>query len=377
MDFDKIRRQFDQTTVSGSIAGIAAAITNGDEAIFEATAGVTSIGGATAITPDTLFWIASMTKPITSVAAMQLVEAGKLHLDAPIGDLLPELANPQILEGGRLRPAVQKITLRHLLTHTAGFSYIFASAELAAYAAANNITIVPGTLASLNAPLLFEPGTRWEYGISTDWVGRAVEAASGETLDAYFRNHITGPLGMNNTTFLPDDAQLASRTAMHKRQPDGSLTATQPSPVKRPEFFGGGGGLYSTLNDYQRFLRMFLNNGAGIISPASLAALSVNQIGPLRAGLMPSADAAFTTSADVYPGQDAKWSFGFIINPKTGPFGRSPGSLAWAGVANTHFWIDPARGIAAILLMQLLPAGDRTAILTLAGFEKAIYAALR
>jgi CubicO group peptidase (beta-lactamase class C family) len=311
-----------------------------------------------------------MTKPVTSIAAMQLVEQGKLSLDAPIGDLLPELQNPQIIEGGKFRPAAKKITLRHLLTHTAGFSYPYASAEYIAAIAAHPNPPRPGTRAAINAPLLFEPGERWEYGFSTDWAGLAVEAASGETLDVYFENHIFAPLGMNNTSFNPATAQAA----IHRRRPDDSLVVC-PSPLPKDlEFCPGGSGLYSTLNDYLKFLRMFLSKGAGIVSPATIAAMSVNQIGSVRAGYMPSADGP---GIDANPGMDSKFGLGFLIYPQTGPFGRSAGSLTWSGMANTYFWIDPAKTVAGVILMQILPSGDPGALKTFFGFEQAVYAALR
>ncbi len=363
--------------VAAGIPGIAAAVTGPGGTIFEACAGATTLGGDKPITPDTLFWIASMTKPLTSLAAMQLVEQGRLSLHAPIAEVLPQLARPNILQNGALRPATRPITLHQLLTHTCGFTYDFASAELTAWLAATNLSPTPSQRATLDMPLLFEPGERWEYGISTDWVGQAVEAASGESLDLYFQNHITGPLGMANTVFLPTPEQGAGRAVLHQREPDGSLRAIPPNPPQRPEFFSGGGGLYSTLTDYLRFTKIFLTGGAGLARPETIAAMAVNQIGTLRAGFIPSANPNFTQGSDTFPGMDTKWGYGFVINPDPSPFGRSPGTLAWGGVANTFFWIDRARQIAVVLMMQILPAGDLAVMQTLFGFERAVYAALR
>ncbi len=376
MDPTAINRVLHGAVASG-IPAIAAAVTGPAGTMFEACVGATTLGGDLLVTPDTLFWIASMTKPLTSLAAMQLVEQGKLSLHDPIAEILPQLAHPNILQNGALRPATRPITLHQLLTHTSGFTYGFASAELAAWLAANNLSFTRGELASLDMPLLLEPGERWEYGISTDWVGQAVEAASGETLDVYFKNHITGPLGMANTVFLPSPEQGAGRAVLHQRQPDGTLRALPPNPPQQPEFFSGGGGLYSTLSDYTKFTRLFLNGGAGLVQPESIAAMGANQIGTLRAGFIPSADPAFTQGSDAFPGMDTKWGYGFVINPDPGPFGRSPGTLAWGGVANTYFWIDPVRQIAAVILMQILPSGDLPVMQTLFGFERQVYAALR
>ncbi len=375
MQTDAIQQVLEEAVGTLGLPCVTGAVTNADATLFELSAGTTELGGAQKVTPDTLFWIASMTKPVTSLAALQLVEQGKLSLDAPIGEVLPELADRQVLENGRLRPAMKKITLRHLLTHTAGFGYDFSNAELAAWLKANGIAHPRGSLAGLDMPLLFEPGTRWEYGISTDWVGRAVEAASGESLDAYFRNHITGPLGMADTGFVPNPAQRERLAMLYQRREDGSLAALGQGPGPS-EFFSGGGGLFSTLRDYLKFTRLFLNNGAGLIQPETLQAMSVNQIGPLRAGVFSGPEGSILKNIEVFPGMDAKWSLAFIINPEPTPFGRSPGSLAWSGAANTFFWIDPVKQIAAVLLMQLLPAGDLAVMQTCFGFEREVYAAL-
>jgi CubicO group peptidase (beta-lactamase class C family) len=375
LNTDAIQKVLDNAVASGEAPGVAAAVSDADGTLFEAVAGVTALGGTQKIDADSLFWIASMTKPVTSLAVMQLVERGLLALDAPVGDLLPELKNPRILEGGKLRPAARPITLRHLLTHTAGFSYAFASAEYAAYLAAQPNPPAFGTRAALDAPLLFEPGERWEYGLGVDWAGLAVEAASGLNLEAYFRKYIFGPLGMADTSFLPAPEQLARRAALHKRQADGRLEATPPAPLTVPEVFSGGGGLYSTLRDYQKFLRVFLQHGAGIVTPGTVTEMSRNHIGGLRAGYLPSANPALFVGADVNPGQHNQWGLGFIIYPGKGRFGRNAGSFGWAGMANTYFWVDPVVNQAAVIMMQILPSGDAGAMKTLIGFERAMYAA--
>ena len=375
MNTAAIQKVLNEAVAAGEVPGVAAAVSDAGGTLLEAAAGVAALGGEQKVDADTLFWIASMTKPVTSLAVMQLVERGLLALDAPVGDLLPELKNPRILEGGTLRPARRQITLRHLLTHTAGFSYAFASAEYAAYLAAQPNPPAFGTRAALDAPLLFEPGERWEYGLGVDWAGLAVEAASGLNLEAYFQKHIFGPLGMGDTSFLPTPEQLARRAALHKRQADGSLAATPPAPLPVPEVFSGGGGLYSTLRDYQKFLRVFLNRGAGIVTAGTVTEMSRNHIGGLRAGYLPSANPALFVGADVNPGQHNQWGLGFIIYPGKGRFGRNAGSFGWAGMANTYFWVDPVVNQAAVIMMQILPSGDAGAMKTLIGFERAMYAA--
>ncbi len=374
MNGQAIQAVLDRAVAAGDVAGAAAAVIGPEGVRFQALAGTTAAGGSTLVDEHSVFWIASMTKPVTSVAAMQLVEQGKLTLDAPIGELLPALANPQILEDGKLRPAAKKITLRHLLTHTAGFAYSFTRAEYGDYIATHNIP-PSGTLGALNMPLLFEPGERWEYGINTDWVGLAVEAASGEKLDAYFRKHIFAPLGMTDTAFLPNAEQTARRVAMHQRQEDGSLLARLPEPLAAKEFFSGGSGLYSTLADYPKFLRALLNGGAGILRPQTLDEMFRNQVGPMRAGYLTSANPALHTGADTTPGVTCGWGLGFMIYPEDKPGGRHAGSGSWAGLANTHFWVDPKAGLAGMILTQILPFCDEKIMGLCNRFEAAVYAA--
>ena len=374
MNGPDIQAVLNRAVAEGDVAGVAAAVIGPEGPRFMGTAGTTEAGGNAPVTENSVFWIASMTKPVASIAAMQLVEQGKLSLDAPIGTLLPALAQPQILADGQLRPARGKITLRHLLTHTSGFAYSFTRAEYGAYIAANNIS-PSGTLGALNMPLLFEPGERWEYGINTDWVGLAVEAVSGLKLDAYFREHIFAPLSMNDTTFLPNEDQHARRVSMHQREADGRLTPRPLTPVTAPEFWSGGSGLYSTLADYQKFLRALLQDGAGLLRPETMAEMLRNQVGGLRAGYLPSANPALHTGADATPGVTCGWGLGFMIYPEHKQGGRQAGSASWAGLANTHFWLDPASGLAGMMLMQVLPFCDERALKTYGSFEQTVYVA--
>jgi CubicO group peptidase (beta-lactamase class C family) len=346
--------------------------------------GLSNIENGTAMAPDALFQIASMTKAITSVAALRLVEAGKLSLHDPIRDVLPELAELRVLSGfgddGKpmFAPASTPVTLAHLLTHTAGFGYEFMSAEL--NTALGDDRGAPGTLASLNTPLLFEPGTQWEYGISTDWAGRAVEAATGQTLGAVVAELVTGPLGMVDTTFQPTDAQRARGASLYARDEAGAL---MPMPLdfgggRNAEFEPGGAGLWSSAEDYFRFLQLILNQGVHkgerLLSEETMRLLTSNQIGSLRAGAMGSIMPMMAHPYDPFPGMDCGWSMAFLINKEVGPYGRSAGSLAWAGIANCHYFIDLARGRAAIMLMQLLPFGDPEALDAFRAFEQGVSA---
>jgi len=383
MKQDMVRAVLENAVSSGAVAGVVAAVTNRSGTILEVAAGRQSVDAPEPMEVDSVFWVASMTKALTTVAALQLVEEGLLTLNDPIGKILPDLANPVVLEGFApdgspiTRPAENKVTLGRLLTHTAGFSYDFANADLARYLKVTNApSAASGQKAGLRQPLLFEPGARWEYSIGIDWAGQAVEAVSGRRLDDYFAGHVTGPLGMNDTVFNPGKARAPRRAAMHTRTPEGGLAVVPWEPRPAPEFLAGGAGLYSTAPDYLAFMRMILNDGGEILLPETVAAMGTNQIGKLRAGVIGSADPAVIAPSDFYPGMDAKWGLGFLLNPEPGPFGRSANSLTWAGLPNCYYWIDPAKGIAAVILMQLLPSGDLPALKTYAGFEAAVYASL-
>jgi len=383
MNEANIRAGLKEAVASGAIAGAVVAVTSAEGPVLQVAVGRQSLDEAAPMLVDSVFWVASMTKAITTVAALQLVEQGKLSLDGPIGEVLPDLAEPVVLEGFSdagepvLRKARTKLTLKHLLTHTSGFSYDFANGLLARYLKETGTpSAATGLKAGLRQPLMFEPGTKWEYSIGIDWAGQAVEAASGMSLDAYFEAHVTGPLGMKDTLFRPGAAQDGRRAAMHQRQPDGRLVVVPFEPRPAPEFLAGGAGLYSTAPDYLAFLRMILNQGAGLLRPETVAAMGTNQIGALRAGKIGSVNPDLTAEADFYPGMDSKWGLGFLINPEPGMFGRRANSLAWAGLPNCYYWIDREAGIGALILMQALPSGDMGALKAAAGFEYALYASL-
>jgi CubicO group peptidase (beta-lactamase class C family) len=336
------------------------------------------------MTPDSVFWIASMTKAITAAGAMQLVEQGKLDLDEPIGALVPELAAPQVLEGfdadgaPKLRPAKAPITLRHLMTHTSGLCYDMWNADMVIY---RDKTAMPAITtcqnAALKAPLMTEPGSRWEYGIGIDFVGKAIEAATGLRLDIYLRDHLLAPLGMTDTAFKIGEAQRQRLVGMHLRDADGALSPIPFELEQQPEFHMGGGGLYGTAPDYIKFTQMILNKGRGnghqILKPETVASMSQNQIGELCMGKMNSAVAFATNDVDLYPDMEKKWGLSFLITTQATPEGRSAGSLAWAGLANTYYWIDPAADLCGVILMQVLPFADARCLETFAGFERSLY----
>ena len=371
---------------AGDVPGVVAMAANGEGPIYEAAFGVRELGAAQAMTLDTVFRIFSMTKAITCVAAMQLVEEGKLSLDAPVPDIgEPELAKPQVLEGfsadgtPRLRPARRPITLRQLLTHTAGFTYEYWNADTLRYVETTGTPrMMSGRLAALRRPLAFDPGERWEYGINIDWVGRIVEAVSGQSLDAYLRERIFTPLGMDDTGFVPTPEQYARQASMHQRQADGSLTPQPLAAPSTPEFYGGGGGLRSTARDYMAFLRMLMHrgslDGARILAPETVALMNQNQIGDLPAGALKTCAPELSNDVDFFPGAELRWGLGYMLNLEPGPDGRSAGTVSWAGLGNLYYWLDPASRVAGVILTQILPFADPATVRLYGRFERGVYA---
>ena len=376
-----------QRSDAREIPGVVAVAATGNEVIYQGAFGKRDLAKDDAMTPDSVFWIASMTKAVTTAGAMQLVEQGKLSLDEPIGKLLPDLAAVQVLEGfdangePKLRPAKTPITLRQLMTHTAGFCYNMWNGDNAVYLEKTGIpAITTCQNAALTVPIATDPGTRWEYGINIDFVGKAIEAVSGKRLDAYLHAHILHPLGMSDTAFRIGEPQRQRLVGMHARGEDGALASIPFELEQNPEFHMGGGGLYGTAGDYIKFCQMILNKGSGngnqLLKPETVATMGQNHIGELNVPKMISVAPMYTNDVDLYPEQVKKWGLSFLINTAKTAEGRSAGSLAWAGLANTYFWIDPARDITGVILMQLLPFADGKCLETFAGFESGVYAGL-
>jgi len=369
---------------AGDIPGVAAAAATRDGVVFEAAFGSRDLATRAPMTTDTVVWIASMTKAVTAACAMQLVEQGKLSLDGDIATTLPELARVQVLDGfdargqPRLRAPKRPITLRHLLTHTTGFAYDMWNADIARYMEA---TGTPGIITCQNAavttPLVFDPGEKWEYGISIDWAGKAVEAVSGQTLAQYMTDHILAPLGMTDTAFKIGAAQRRRLAKIHARTPDGVVSTDTELP-QDPEFHMGGGGLYATVGDYLKFTQMILHggtfSGTRVLQAQTVAAMTQNAMGGLVCNPMKTAAPALTHDVDFLAGM--KWGLSFLINPQPLPTGRSANSLTWGGLANSYFWIDPARQVTGVYAAQLLPFFDPQAVRTFEAFETAVYQAL-
>jgi CubicO group peptidase (beta-lactamase class C family) len=374
-------------TSAQEVPGVVALAATDGGMLYEGAFGRRRLSDGPAMTRDTVFRIASMVKLITSVAALQLVERNKLSLDAPVPDIDPALSAPQVVEGfdakglPRLRPANRPITLRHLLTHTSGFTYRLWDAKAVQYA--NAIGHLPPAQRNdaPRTPLMFDPGERWQYGTSIDWVGRIVESVSEESLDVYFRRHILDPLGMKDTTFVISPRQREREASVHRRAADGALTAQPIEPQSARHAFSGGGGIYSTAPDFLTLLRTLLHDGAldgvRILRPETVALMSQNEIGTVDVGVMKTTAPTVSNDVDFFPGTSLKWGFGHMINLQAIAGGRSAGSLTWAGLFNTYYWIDPDKRVAAVFMTQVLPFADHPALRLYRQFERGVYAAVK
>jgi len=368
----------------GDVPGVVAMATNAGEVIYQDAFGKRALGGDQAMTLDTVVWIASMTKSITGAAVMQLVEQGRLDLDMPASTWVPDLASVQVLESfdgsgtPRTRAPKRPITLRHLLTHTAGYGYPIWSEALARY---YRVMDLPSTgsceMAALRVPLLFDPGERWGYGINLEWAGKTVEAISGKKLSAYLQENLFGPLGMHDTAFKITASMRERLAKLHERGDDGTLRVIDFEVPQEPETEMGGGGLYSTAGDYLKFVQMILNGGRGrngrVLKAETVDLMSRNHMGDLRVTTMKTCMPTRSNDVEIFPGVPKTWGLSFMINEETAPTGRSPGSLAWAGLANCYYWIDPSKQLGGVYLTQIFPFGDKKALPLYLEFESLIY----
>ena len=381
----RIDEKLQAAVAAGAVPGVVAMAAGPDGVLYEGAAGKRSAGADDPITPDTMTRIASMTTMVTTAAALQLIERGSLRLDAPVREYRPEFADLSVLTGfdgdtPQLRAPTVAATVRNLVTHTSGLGYWFWNRDIDHYEQVTGTpNVLPGTIEMFNAPLLSDPGTRFEYGTNIDWLGRVIEAVSGQPLDVYVLEHITGPLGMTNTTARMTPQQRANSTPIHVRGEDGAWVATDIDWAQEPDYWGGGHFLYSTPRDYLNFQRMLLGCGSlgdvQILERATVAAAFSNQIGALD--FPPAITTAHPElSADVNLGPGLKWGLGLLLNPAPFPGMRAAGSGAWAGLFNTHFWVDPASGVTGAIYSQTLPFADPPAFQLYADFEQALYASL-
>ncbi|MFN0096553.1 MAG: serine hydrolase domain-containing protein [Dehalococcoidia bacterium] len=384
MDTQRLDQILEEATGDGRLPGLVATLGGRSDVLYEGAAGVREAGGGALMTPDTVLNIASMIKAVTAAAAMQCVERGLLDLDQPAGEIIPFLGRVEVLEGfdaggqPKLRPARTAVTLRNLLTHTSGFGYEIWNAGLGRY---QEVTGTPGLGTGLNAslemPLVFEPGTAWEYGIGIDWAGKLVEAVTGTRLRDFMRQELFEPLGMKSTGFQVTAEMAGRRAAGHVRTADGIVPTRASGRGVEWEYDAGGGGLSSTVQDYLQFARMILNGGEldghRILRPETIALMSQSHTGPVDIVPMRTAMPAVSQDCDFFPGMRQEWGLSFLINTAVSPEGRSAGSLAWAGLLNTYYWIDRERDVAGVFGTQLLPFFDAEVLRAFRRFERAVY----
>lgn len=374
---------------AGGAPGVVAMACDRNGDIYQGAAGLRELGGSVAMTTDTVMFLASCTKALTGVALMQLVEEGKLALDDEARRYVPEIDAIQVLDGfeangeARLRKPRTAITLRHLMLHTAGFGYDFFSAQLLRYRTQREIpSILTCSFAAIQDVLLHDPGERWTYGNSIDWLGRVVEVLRGQRLGEVLRERVFAPLAMHDIGFTMTPAMRERLASIHLRAADGQLSA-QPDIVlpQPPDMDMGGHGLYASIGEYMKFIRMMLNDGAGtegrVLSAATVAALAVNGLGDLKSGAWRSSNPVFANSGDFFPGMSKSWAYTFQVNDEAAPTGRAAGALSWAGLANTYFWIDRHNGVGGMWGTQILPFQDLGSYPGFVDFETAVYRALR
>ncbi|WP_225441896.1 serine hydrolase domain-containing protein [Pseudomonas umsongensis] len=356
------------------VPGVVAAVTGRDGLLYEGASGQRTLGQPEAMTTDSVFAMFSTTKAITATAVLQLVEEGRLDLDAPARDYLPMIGELKVLEGfdsdgtPRLRPAKNHITTRMLLLHTAGLGYEFFNEHYNRLVQEQRQpSIISGSLAALKTPLLFEPGEQWEYGSNMDWAGLVVEAITGKRLGEVMQQRIFEPLGMTDTAFTMTPSMLQRRAGMHQREEDGSLSPVEGSLLPpEPEVHMGGHGLFSTVKDYCLFIRAWLNDGQGdhgrILKPETIRFAEQNGLDNLKIKALPCVIPSISHTAEFFPGMPKSWALSFMINEQDAPTGRPAGSLAWAGLANLFYWIDRKNGIGGFWATQILPFVDPVSI---------------
>lgn len=359
------------------IPGLVVVATDRNGIIYEGAFGAAEGATGRAMAQDAIFRIASMTKAVTAVAAVQLLEEGRFTLDDPAEKYLPELANVPVFESFdaatgayKLRPAKSAITVRQLFTHASGLGYPFTSEVLAKFKPREGETYPVG-------PLLFDPGTNWIYGTSTDMLGRLVEKLSGKDLETYFRERIFAPLGMEDTSYNVPESKHARLVNTWQLGADGGWTErprTAPRPSTR---FNGGGGLASTARDYVRFLQMLLNggelNGKRVLKRESVALMAQNHLGPVGVRAVKSTTPAVSADFNFVDDGKDKWGLAGQITTARVAGKRSPGSVSWGGINNTFFWYDPTKGIAGVIMMQFLPFADAKALTAYDTFERGVY----
>lgn len=370
------------------VPGVVAMVTDRDGNIYEGAAGTRAEGSDEPVTLETTFGLWSTTKAVTATAALQQVEDGALDLDAPAAKYAPAIGDLKVIEGfddqGEpiLREPKAQVTTRQLLTHTGGFAYDFFNETYARLATEHGQpSVATCTKAALTTPLTFDPGERWQYGSNLDWVGQVVEGITGKRLGEAFAERIFAPLGMSETSFAPGPDVTSRQTRTHARGEDGSVPVMEFGLPNPPEVDCGGHGLIGTVGDYMKFIRMWLNDGAGesgqVLSADTVEMAVQNHLGDLPVTALPGVIPALSNDAEFFPGMSKSWSLAFMINNEEAPTGRPAGAQGWAGLANLFYWIDRQNGIGGYWATQILPFGDAVSFTEYLNFETAVYDSLR
>ena len=366
------------------VPGVVAMVTDRHRTIYEGAAGKRRLDRDDAMTADTVFAIFSTTKAITGTAVLQLVEEGKLDLDAPAKTYAPDIGRLQVVEGfdergePKLRAPKRDVTTRMLMLHTAGLGYDFFNETYNRLAQEKGQpSVITASKAALMTPLVFDPGDKWEYGSNIDWCGLVVEGITSQRLGQVFRTRIFEPLGMRDTTFELTDAMRGRLAGMHQRNADGSLTPMDFELPANPEIHMGGHGLYGTVGDYMHFIRMWLNDGNGehgrVLKPETVRMAERNGLGDKKITALPGVIPSLSNDAEFFPGLSKSWSFTFMVNDEEAPTGRPAGALGWAGLANLFYWIDRQNGFGGFWATQILPFGDPVSFGGYMDFEAAFY----
>ncbi|AQA22536.1 beta-lactamase family protein [Rhodococcus sp. MTM3W5.2] len=376
----------DGVTTDGAprVPGVVAMVTDREGTVFEGAAGVRSLADDQPMTLDTVFAIFSTTKAITGTTVLQCVEEGLLDLDAPAREYVPELGDIQVIEGfdGQgapiLRAPKRDITTRMLLLHTAGFGYDFFDEVYHRLGVEHGQpSVTTASKAALSTPLLFDPGEKWQYGTNIDWAGQVVESIRGRRLGEVMAERVFGPLGMHDTAFTLTGSMAERLAAIHQREADGRLTPMDLVLPQDPEVHMGGHGLYSTVGDYLKFLRMWLNDGDApggrVLRADTVQAAACNGLDGQEVTVLPGVIPALSNNAEFFPGQRKSWAYTFMVNEEDAPTGRPAGSLGWAGLANSYYWIDRSNGIAGYWATQILPFADPVSFGAYLDFETAAY----
>lgn len=375
----------------GGVPGVVAMATDRSANIYEGAAGKRELGKDQPMTTDSVLAIFSTTKAIAGTCIMQLVEEGKIALSDPAKRYVPEIAELGVLTGfdadgmPKTRTPKRDITVNDLMLHTSGLCYEFFSADDLKYRNAKKIpTVVSCTFDSIRTVLLHDPGERWTYGVNIDWLGRIVEQQRGKRLGEVMAERVFAPLGISDMAFTMTDSMKSRRVTIHDRAADGKITALPDLMLPQPpEMDCGGHGLYASIGEYMKFIRMVLNDGNGpngrVLKAETVAKMTQDGLVPMglqSTGWVTSIP-SLSNPGEFFPGVEKGWAYTFMTNREDTPSGRPAGSLMWAGLANCYYWIDRKNGVGGYWGSQILPFQDCASYPGFVDFETTVYRYLK